>query len=127
MSDRPTLLVVDDDEPNRDLVRRAFREVYDGLEAGDAENALVIVESGKKVDVIICDQMMPGTKGTVFLQELRRRGVRIPAILVTAFEHLSAIDEARRAADIVAVLDKPLVLGELKKAIEAALTRATSP
>ena len=43
-SDRPVVLVVDDEPLNRDLLRRVLYRDYRILEAGDAEAALALVD-----------------------------------------------------------------------------------
>ncbi|MEM6885604.1 MAG: hypothetical protein AAF571_11275, partial [Verrucomicrobiota bacterium] len=47
---KPTLLIVDDEQPTRDGLRRAFDDSFDVYVASDYESAMTILES-EKVDL----------------------------------------------------------------------------
>ena len=68
-----TLLIVDDEPSIRRSLERLLRpEGYRIYSAENADAATTILESDD-VDVILCDQDMPGKSGTEFLQETARR------------------------------------------------------
>ncbi len=69
-------------------------------------------------DVIISDFHMPGMTGIEVMRELRSRGARTPAILITAY----ATEATRRAsmeAGFSAMLKKPFDTEEFVRVIEA--------
>ena len=77
------VLVVDDDEGIRSLVKKFLNEKnYLVTTASDAENAY---EKTKiiKFDLIILDIMMPGKSGLDFLNEYKK-DLNTPVILLTA-------------------------------------------
>lgn len=57
-----TLLVVDDEENARTILRRVFGEDYNVLTASSGAEALKTLEQ-HEVDVVVSDQRMPGMSG----------------------------------------------------------------
>ena len=67
----PTVLVVDDDP----AVRRALKKILEksGLEVREvsaAGEALEVIKSGKSIDAVVSDVLMPEMSGLVFYDEL---------------------------------------------------------
>jgi EAL domain-containing protein (putative c-di-GMP-specific phosphodiesterase class I)/DNA-binding response OmpR family regulator len=80
------LLVVDDDELNRDLLRRRLRRSGYRVEiAEDGLQALALLESSP-FDLVLLDNMMPGMCGIEVLERLRQNlsASELPVIMVTA-------------------------------------------
>ena len=66
-----TLLVVDDSEINRDMLRRRLeRKGYRVITAENGEQALELV-SREAIDLVLLDFMMPGLSGLDVLRILR--------------------------------------------------------
>lgn len=63
--DRPTVLVVDDEEDLRDIMRRMLeRRGFATLVAGDAETAITTCrEHAGPIDVLVTDLGLPGVSG----------------------------------------------------------------
>lgn len=63
--DRPTVLVVDDEEDLRDIMRRMLeRRGFATLIAGDAETAITTCrEHAGPIDVLVTDLGLPGVSG----------------------------------------------------------------
>ncbi|MEM6454083.1 MAG: response regulator [Acidobacteriota bacterium] len=95
----PTLarvLVVDDNEMNRDMLsRRLRRSGFTVLEADDGEPALAVAMR-EPIDLIVLDVMMPGMDGLSVLRTLRRihPPEQLPVIMATAKGESSDIVEA---------------------------------
>jgi CheY-like chemotaxis protein len=101
-----TILVVDDEEPIRGLLRLILEPAgYAVLEAEDGEQALRRIEAGK-VDLILTDLSMPGLSGEAAIQMLRARqpGVKIVAMSGSL---LKTSQEAVARLDVDAILPKP--------------------
>src|SRR5271169_4141164 len=99
MNRRPCrVLIVDDNEMNRDMLSRRLERK--GYIVREAENARCLLESIEEdpVDVVLLDVEMPEISGLEALQTLRGRynPVELPVIMVTAKDH---------SEDIVAALD----------------------
>jgi two-component system response regulator HupR/HoxA len=70
--DVATVLLVDDELRSLEAMRRTLDEDFDILTADGADEALR--QLGRRpVDVILCDQRMPGTNGVALLREVRER------------------------------------------------------
>lgn len=82
----PRLLVVDDVEDNRHILRRRFTRLgYQVMEADDGEKAIAMA-ANYPFDVVLLDIMMPGIDGIEVLRHLRERfsESQLPVIMVTA-------------------------------------------
>lgn len=117
------VLVVEDDVRFNQIVcaslNAAGYAVQGCTNASEAFDALH--DSG--ADIIISDIMMPGIDGFEFVEDVRRINKRIPILLMTARDDLSAKRQGFRA-DIDDYMVKPIDLDELLLRIEALLRRA---
>jgi thioredoxin reductase (NADPH) len=107
MTDRPVLLVVDDDAAVlgavvRDLVA-GFGDAYRVHRAGSGAAALRILRAlrlrGEAVALVLADQRMPGMTGSELLREARRLYPEAKRVLLTAYADtdvaIRAINELR--------------------------------
>jgi CheY-like chemotaxis protein/HPt (histidine-containing phosphotransfer) domain-containing protein len=78
------VLVVDDGEANRDLVRLVLEEA--GLAVVEAQNGQIGVDKAlqESFDVILMDMQMPVMDGYTATRTLRQRGQRMPIVALTA-------------------------------------------
>ena len=120
MKRRASLLVVDDEEMNRDMVsRRLVRQgCYEVDVASNGEQALRMVE-GKSYDLVLLDQMMPGLNGMQVLARIRadHEPSQLPVIMVTALaDNKHIIDALQHGANdyITKPLDFPVALARLE-------------
>ena len=67
-----TVLVVDDEPRSVEALRRTLEDDYTVRTATGADEARACLER-HAVDVILCDQRMPGLSGVQFLKEVRSR------------------------------------------------------
>jgi two-component system phosphate regulon response regulator OmpR len=123
----PHILVVDDDDRLRDLLKRYLTQadytVLAAKNAADARAKLALMA----VDLIVLDVMMPGMSGIEFARELRRTGnASLPILLLTAKgEAEDRIAGLEAGADDY--LAKPFEPRELLLRISAVLRRASAP
>jgi signal transduction histidine kinase len=84
---RPAILVVDDDQGNRALVRAYLEDVYDIHEAADAASAFDLLKI-RAIDLVLLDVMMPGVDGFEACRVMKRsfNEPYLPVLLVTALE-----------------------------------------
>jgi sigma-B regulation protein RsbU (phosphoserine phosphatase) len=93
-----SLLVVDDDSFNLDLIcPRLERRGYRVDAATDGKTALELIEQ-KPYDLILLDIVMPGVDGMEVLKATRQRRSRahLPVIMVTSLDSSQAVVEALR-------------------------------
>src|SRR5207245_2529608 len=93
-----TLLVVDDNELNRDMLSRRLRSRgYEVVTAEDGQNALDLVKS-RRFDLILLDIMMPVLSGLDVLKVIRATYsvAELPIIMATAKDQGTDVVEALR-------------------------------
>jgi CheY-like chemotaxis protein len=124
---RRTLLIVDDDPVNREILqRRLGRRGFDVLVAADGNEALIRVR-GDRPDLVIMDLSMPVMDGYATARALRDDSdpavARIPIIALSA--HVFS-NEQRRALDagFDAYETKPVDLDRVIEKVEECLRRA---
>ena len=91
-----TLLVVDDDEGNREiLARRLGRQGYTVLIAENGTKALEIVRETEELDLVLLDVIMPDLSGYQVLKELKADDdLRdIPVIMLSAMDDIDSVVE----------------------------------
>jgi diguanylate cyclase (GGDEF)-like protein/PAS domain S-box-containing protein len=118
MTRRGSLLVVDDNEANRDALSRRLRQRgYLVSVAADGQEALALTAS-ESFDLVLLDVEMPGISGLEVLTQLRTRRshTQLPVIMVTARTQGADIVEAFRcgANDYVTKpVDFPVALARI--------------
>jgi FixJ family two-component response regulator len=94
--DKEVIYVIDDDPSILKAFQRLLRS--DNLPVRgflSAEEFLkeITVEEG---DCLILDLQMPGMKGFTLMEELKLRSIKIPVIVVTAFDHPQSRDRSKQ-------------------------------
>ena len=118
---KPTLLIVDDEEGPRQSLKIVFKETYNCLLANDAVTALEIART-EKIDVAVLDILMGGMSGVELLRHLKDLDPTIEVIMLTAFE---TIETARQALRLGACdyLNKPFDIPTMRSAVARALEK----
>lgn len=119
-----TLLVVDDLEANRELIRQIFEPEYRVLDAADGATALRVA-TAERLDCIILDLAMPGLHGFEVLERLQRdlRTREVPVIIVTASgTPLDDMDRALRGG-AVDYITKPISPRQVTIRVRGAIER----
>jgi two-component system response regulator AtoC len=116
---QPTILIVDDEKPTRDGLRRLFENDYDVYVAGDIASAMNVLER-EHVDLLLTDLRLGPEDG----MQLIERALKMPdppiCIMMTAYGSVDTAVEAmkRGAYDFVT---KPLNLDKVELLIARAL------
>ncbi len=118
------ILVVDDNESNRDLLARRLRK--EGQRADIAEDGQMALDmTGMHAyDLILLDMMMPGISGYEVLTRLKAQPATagIPVIMISAFNEMESVVRCLEAgADDF--LPKPINTTMLSARIDASLER----
>jgi two-component system, LuxR family, response regulator TtrR len=118
-----TVYVVDDDEAVRDSVRFLLEAGGYTVEPFDSAEAFL---SGFDADALACvivDVRMPGMSGLELQEELLRRGVPMPIVIVTGHGdvQMAVATMKKGAADFI---EKPFDQNALKTLVDRLLTRA---
>ncbi|MBI5566525.1 MAG: response regulator transcription factor [Chloroflexi bacterium] len=119
---QPTILIVDDEEPIRDFVRRNLEvRSYRVLLARDGLEALAAIER-EPIDLIILDVMLPNLNGFEVCRRVRQTST-VPIIMLTALgEEADKVTAFDLGADDY--LTKPFGVAELLGRLKAVLRRA---
>ena len=116
----PTVLVVDDEPGVRHLSSVMLRRAgYTVLEATDGDAALRVVDAHDgRIDVLLTDIVMPGTRGPELADRVRvlRAGIRV--IYMSGFRDTSALEDVERGEALF--LPKPFVRSALLGAVRRA-------
>jgi len=116
-ADKPLITIVEGDTS----LLRALEFACDaeGWRVAAFDSPIALLEQPPATDCLLVDHKLPGVDGLALILQLRQRGLTAPAILIA-----SGLDERKRRAaaesDVV-IVEKPLVGGELRGRIEAAL------
>lgn len=111
MSTRGRILVVDDHIALAENIAEMLEmDGYQTSIAGSAAEALAAFS--EQIDALITDFRMTDGNGAELIAEIRRRGSRIPAVVMTAYAD-DAMENACTTAGALAVLPKPVEMGRL--------------
>lgn len=117
MSERITVLVVDDEPLNRELLRRVLHASYEVEEAEDAQHAVVVLERCDSIGLVLCDHLMPGANGTELAAIVRQRWPDVPVLLLTGYDCDDEVVQAQRAGLVRQVVGKPWRARALRETI----------
>lgn len=121
-TERPRILVVDDDDAVRNVIRTILNEEgYLATAAATAESALHLFNT-EAVDLVISDMRLPEKDGLWLLGEMRKANPDAAVIMLTGYgDTQGAVESLRRGA--VDYLLKPPRVTTLVRAVERALAR----
>ena len=102
----PTVLLVDDEPHSLSAMRMALEDDFDCLTANNAEEAAALMEDNY-VQVIFCDQRMPGKSGVEFLTDVRDRWPETVRIIITGYTETNDMIAAINDAGIYQFVTKP--------------------
>jgi two-component system response regulator (stage 0 sporulation protein F) len=116
MTDKKTVLVVDDEFLIRWALKEELKDRYHVLTAASVDEALDAVKSGK-IDAVITDLRMPMCSGMELVKHVR--GLR-PEVKVFVISAVGSDDEFNRCydLDVDAVLRKPLEMPLICRLLE---------
>jgi len=119
-NDRRVLLVVDDEQLNRDILKRLFYTQFDIIEAPDGLAAQKILEA-RPIDVIISDHLMPGMNGAELARVAHTRWSATVMLLLTGYDDDPLVTTASKEGAIFEVVAKPWQMKPLKEAVARAM------
>ena len=118
----PAILIVDDEVRSLEALRRALEEDFTVFMARSAEEALAVLR-GEFVQVVVCDQRMPGQSGVEFLKRVRADWPDVVRIILSAYIEAESIIAGINEAGIWQYLMKPWrpdqLLLTLRSAVDA--------
>ena len=117
-----SVLVVDDEPGIRNFIVKILGPMVGRVEQADsAANASKLLDANH-FDIVILDNIMPGTTGLEWLREQRKLGFFADAILITAFADMDTAIEAMRVGAVDFVL-KPFRSNQIINAVARCVDR----
>ncbi len=119
------LLLVEDDSTVAAFVRKGLME--EGFVVDHAADGIggLAMASSAAYDAAVIDVMLPGMDGLALIDELRRRRIQLPVIILSARRSVSErVDGLHAGGDDY--LTKPFAFSELLARIQALIRRATN-
>ncbi len=124
--DGETVLVVEDDAAVRLLVVEVLRDLgYHPLEATRAAEAIPILESSVKIDLLISDVGLPGMNGRQLAEVARASRGALKILFITGYA-ASARNRGDFLGEGMAMMSKPFDLGALARKVEEMLSVTTA-
>jgi CheY-like chemotaxis protein len=116
-TDKPRVLVVDDEPGIRQLERRILEnDGYEIVEAAGAPDALNRIEGGQAFDLLIADLDMPGLTGEEMVRRIRTTRPDLTVLYVTGYiDRLLDVRPMLWAGE--AFLEKPFAAAGLSEAV----------
>lgn len=119
MPERERVLIVDDEEPIREVISSLLEtQGYDCATAPTAVAALPMIDADPKhYQLVLSDIMMPEMNGLVFLQRLQKHYPDLPVVMLSAVHDIQvALDAIRQGA--YDYLVKPFEKDQLSSRLE---------
>ncbi len=119
-----TILLVDDEINNLQLLKRALRGKYNILTASQgAEGLDVLKENIEKICLIISDHKMPVMEGTEFLEKANEIAPDVIKILLTGFSDIEILTDAVNKCNLFQYIMKPFDPNELINVVESGIEK----
>lgn len=112
------LLIVDDDEDVLESLKLLLESYYSICLTRNGVEALEEMDRGFHPDLILLDLTMPEMDGPALLAELKRRGEKIPVLVISAVPDAA---EKARELGLSEVLQRPFTYEQLRERIERML------
>ena len=121
-SEKPKILVVDDEKEVRRLLCVVLRQKnYQPFEAADASTAMQMIVD-MDFDMIVSDVNMPGISGIELLQEVKRQQYGIPVLMLTGASRIEdAVECMKNGA--VDFMSKPIDFEQFTSCIQDTLEK----
>ena len=119
-----TVLIVDDEINNLQLLKRTLRGKYHILTASNGLEALeTLKENIDTISLIVSDHKMPIMEGTKFLEEANLIAPDVIKILLTGFSDIEIITDAVNKCNLFQYILKPFNPQELQEAVKSGLDK----
>ncbi len=113
------ILIVDDEENIRALLKNILSEFGEVFEADTGKKGFAIFEK-EMPDLILLDIMLPDTSGVELLQQIRDKNRKVKIVMITAYETIKSVIDIMDIK-ISGYITKPFMIAEIKEKIKQIL------
>jgi two-component system cell cycle sensor histidine kinase/response regulator CckA len=116
---RPVVLLIEDDDPVRELIRRALSaNGFEVMAAASGEEALDLANGGH-VDLLLSDVMLPRQNGFQVASQIRSSAPHIRVVFMSGYFEQAAAEAANLDINST-ILQKPFAMADLMLHLRAA-------
>jgi DNA-binding NtrC family response regulator len=122
-----TILIVDDEPLNLDLLEQELGELGYRVEKAESGQAALDALAATPADLVLLDYQMPGMNGIETLAAIKKKYPRLPVIIITAYGTIErAVEAIKSGADdfVTKPFDPEHLAVVVRKALEQARLRA---
>ena len=114
-----TVLIVEDEAAVRMLIVETLEELgYAAIEAADGPTGLAILQSNRRVDLLVTDVGLPGLNGRQVADAARLRRPDLKVLFITGFAGNAAVGNGMLEAGME-ILTKPFAMDALAAKLRA--------
>ena len=123
MTEKITLLYVDDEPINLKLFELNFRKKYNVITAESGFEGIKQLNSNPQTKIVISDMKMPGMNGIEFIKLAKKDYPQITFFILTGFDINEEIADALNERLIHKYFRKPFNLNDIESSVEEVLTK----
>ncbi len=114
------ILIVDDDEINRKILKKIFYDIYSVKEVENGHMGLAEILSNRNICAVLLDVVMPEMDGIEVLRHLKRMGLinKVPIFLITGEREESVVKEAYQLG-VMDVIVKPVIPYQVRRRVQS--------
>jgi FixJ family two-component response regulator len=116
MTEHP-VFVIDDEEPVRLSLAKLLRAMGYPSRSFASATAYLASDAVGEESCLLLDLRMPGISGIDLIEELHRRGLRVPIIVMTGHADQRSMQRLE-AYTLIGFLEKPFPVEQLKELLE---------
>lgn len=121
MSEKYTILYVDDEMMNLLLFKRLFKDHFIIHTAESGKAGIEILSSQREIKAVLSDMKMPGMSGIEFVTIAKKEFPNTHFFILTGFEFTPEIADAMKNQIISNYFSKPLNINEIVTSINDSL------
>ncbi|MBI4725324.1 MAG: response regulator, partial [Rhodomicrobium sp.] len=106
MSTLPSVLIIDDEIRSVEALKRILEDDFDVMKATSVREAEAIL-ADQAIQVVFCDQRMPGMTGVEFLKTVRERWPDVVRMIISGYMDAEDIIQGINEAGIYQYVTKP--------------------
>lgn len=119
MSEKCTVLYVDDEPINLQLFKLLLGDKYNVITAISGEQGLEMLEKNSQITVVFSDMKMPEMNGLEFITTAKEKYSNLRYYILTGYEITDEITNAIQENIILKYLKKPFNIKEIENAINS--------